>query len=60
MIEVDGYKAFKGVMRINPKSTMFSPYEEYGEWLYRPDIDCWSNGKSSYPASICEVIKEEK
>lgn len=59
MIEVEGYKTFKGVMRIVPKNVLFTPFEVKGDWLYKPETDCWYNGGSSYPASICEVVRED-
>ena len=59
MICVEGYKAFKGVMRIVPKTVLMQPFELKGEWLYNPNTDCWYGGGSSYPSSICEVVGEE-
>ena len=59
MIKVEGYKAFRGVMKIVPKRLGWDSYEVEGEWLYKPDTDCWYNGGSSYPASICEVARDE-
>lgn len=58
MIRVEGYKAFRGVMRIIPKNEKFSPYEVEGDWLYKPEYDCWYGKGSSYPASICEVVED--
>ena len=58
VIEVKGYKAFRGVMKITQKNEKFSPYEVYGDWLYKPEYDCWYGNCSSYPASICEVVEE--
>ena len=59
IIEVDGYKAFRGVMKIIPKSPQFSPYEVCGDWLYKPEYDCWYGKGGSYPASICEIVSVE-
>lgn len=56
MICVEGYKAFHGKMRIEPKSSYFMPFEVEGDWLYKPDTDCWYGGGSSYPAAICVVV----
>ncbi len=64
MIEVDGYKAFRGIMRISPVNTGFPAFEVEGDFLYKPEYDCWycrpkkGGFSSSYPADICEVIKE--
>ena len=59
-ITVEGYKAFNGIMRIVPKMVLMKPFEIKGDWLYKPECDCWYNGGSSYPASICEVVSEEE
>lgn len=53
-IEVEGYKAFRGKMRIVPKNGMQSFVIEC-DWLYKPEYDCWYGNGSSYPARICEV-----
>ena len=58
MIKVEGYKAFKGTMRIVPKTVLMQPFEAKGDWLYNPEYDCWYGGGSSYPASICEVVED--
>ena len=59
-ITVEGYKAFNGIMRIVPKMVLMQPFEIKGDWLYKPEYDCWYNGGSSFPASICEVVSEEE
>jgi hypothetical protein len=59
-ITVEGYKAFKGVMKIKPMTVLFEPFEIEGEWLYKPEHDCWYGGGSSYPARICEVVREDE
>lgn len=59
MIKVEGYKAFKGTMKIIPVSKEIAPYEISGDWLYKPDTDCWYCGGWSYPEQICEVMKED-
>ena len=58
MIKVEGYKAFKGTMKITPKTVLMQPFEIKGDWLYKPEYDCWYNGGSSYPARICEVVED--
>lgn len=64
MIKVEGYKAFRGVMRIVPKVAGVEPYEIKGDWLYRPESDCWyvSGAKcwwnNSFLAEICEVVED--
>ena len=72
MINVDGYKAFRGTMKINAISIDFStktktsaPFEVYGDWLFKPEAECWYVRKenksyaTSYPVEICEVINDE-
>ena len=59
MINVEGYKAFRGVMKITPIIKEIEPYEVYGDWLYKPDFDCWYGNGRSYPAYICEVLRED-
>lgn len=59
MIEVDGYKAFRGKMEISPKNGL-QPFIIESDWLYKLEYDCWYGNCSSYPASICEVVQNEK
>ena len=58
MIKVEGYKAFRGIMRIVPKRLGYEPFEIKSDWLYKPDADCWYDGSSSYPASVCEIVED--
>lgn len=60
MIEVEGFKAFRGAMRITPRISTMNPFEVYGDWLYMPDYDCWYANGDSYTASLCEVLEEEE
>ncbi len=54
IICVQGYKAFTGVMRVFGPD---KPAEEiYGEWLYRPDTDCWYCKEQTYPAEYCAIV----
>lgn len=60
MLEIEGYKMYKGDMWISPISPnkekeLKSPFVLKGTWLYRPDTDCWYNGQSSFPSKICTV-----
>lgn len=54
---VEGYKAFHGAMRIKPKNPLSSSYMLVGDWLYKPDTDCWYSHGRSFPASICTIEK---
>jgi len=58
MIKVEGYKAFRGVMKIVPKNRVVAPYLVEGEWLYKPEYDCWYGCGFSYPANICEIVED--
>lgn len=55
IISVEGYKAFTGTMLI--KHRYFASEIIDGQWLYKPDTDCWYCGGKSYPAEICEVLE---
>ena len=64
MIEVEGFKAFRGWMAIIKDDSYISHEGHeadhiYGEWLYKPDCDCWYSGGKSYPAKICVVLEVE-
>lgn len=59
MINVEGYKAFRGTMKIFPKCEMIQPFDLYGDWLYKPEYDCWYCKGSSYTADICHIINDE-
>lgn len=58
MIEVEGYKAFKGTMKIVPKGGYIQPFEVQGQWLYKPQYKCWYCDNSSYPEEICVIVKD--
>lgn len=58
MIKVEGYKAFRGIMKIIPKSNLIPPFNIEGDFLYKPEYDCWYNKGSSYPANVCEVLED--
>lgn len=60
MIEVEGYKAFNGVMLIKPKAEGVSPFALKGDWLYKPEAGCWYGCGRSFAAEICEPIEEEE
>lgn len=50
MIEVEGFKAFRGVMRVCGKNIS-------GDWLYNPHTECWYGCGWSYPAIMCKVLE---
>jgi hypothetical protein len=58
MINVEGYKAFHGDMKITPKNALYRPFFICDkDWLYKPDTGCWYGNGSSYPAEICEPFE---
>ena len=59
MIEVEGFKAFRGVMRITPINPKFSMTSIFGDWLFKPEFNCWYCNGSSYAAEICEVVEDD-
>ena len=65
MIEVEGYKAFRGIMKVS-YTILYGEVEPgecndniYGDWLYKPHTDCWYCGGKSYPAELCKVLEVE-
>lgn len=59
MIQVEGYKAFHGTMRITPKIAQVAPFDITGDWLYKPACNCWYGCGKSFSADICEVVKDD-
>ena len=66
MIQVDGYKAFRGTMRITPYNKNNEPFEVHGDWLYKPEYGCWYGHVeqygpfvSSFGEKICKVVEDE-
>ena len=58
MIKCEGFKAFHGTATIRPTNPKFPPHDETGDWLYKPEYDCWYVNGSSYPAQIVTDIRE--
>lgn len=59
MLQCEGYKMFKGIIRVVPKNPVFPIRDIEGTWLYKPDTKCWYCKGSSYPEEICVILKEE-
>jgi hypothetical protein len=55
IIMVEGYRAFTGWMRISWPNK--AAQEMRGDWLYRPDTDCWYGKGQSFPAAICSILE---
>ena len=58
MIKCEGYKAFHGTAMVKPTNTKFPPFQMTGDWLYKPEFDCWYCNGSSFPAEIVTEITE--
>lgn len=58
MLKCEGYKMFKGLMRITPKNDAWPSHLVQGVWLYKPEYNCWYCGGSSYTADICSVEED--
>lgn len=56
-ISVEGYKAFRGTMKITPKTARVQSFELTGDWLYRPDTECWYGKGSSFGKDICTIVE---
>lgn len=58
MIFVNGYRAFKGVMKVY--TDCGEEKEIKGSWLYRPDTGHWfcAETEDLYLASNCEVVED--
>jgi hypothetical protein len=57
MIEVEGYKAYSGKMRVTPKANFHGPFILTGQFLYKPDTDCWYHNGDSYPSSFVSLTQ---
>lgn len=55
-ISVDGYRAFRGTMRITPKAAV-PAYDLHGDWLYKPETGCWYGKGSSFAEDICTIME---
>lgn len=57
MIKAEGYKAFSGILKVTPANGK-EPYRVMGDFIYRPDTDCWYGRGKSFPAQICDVVED--
>lgn len=58
MLTCEGYKMFKGTMRVEPKSVCFPREDVYGTWLYKPDTDYWYCNGRSYSPRIVTLVED--
>ena len=54
MLTCEGYKMFKGVMKITRTNGNYEHIE--GTWLYKPEYECWYCKGSSYPQGVCTIL----
>lgn len=59
MICVEGYKVFRGTMRIVPTPSTSDPFEVREDWIYRPKYNRWYWCSMSFDADICEIVEDE-
>lgn len=58
MLKCEGYRMFRGVMRVSPPNPKFPTQDIRGDWLYKPNGYWYCNGHS-YDASICKVMEDD-
>ena len=59
MLTSEGYKMFRGSGQIRNTQTGKTVRTERGDWLYKPEYDCWYVNGSSYPAECVTVVEDE-
>lgn len=59
MICCEGYKMFRGTMRVTPTFPGREPFDLTGDWLYKPEHDTWYGCGQSFGAAICKVIVDK-
>lgn len=58
VISVEGYKAFRGTMRISPRGA--EAYDLCGNWLYKPETGCWYGNGRSFPKEVCTILERKE
>lgn len=59
MLKCEGYKMFRGTGEVRNAATGKLVCSEKGDWLYKPEWDCWYVNGSSYPAECVTVVEDE-
>ena len=59
MINVEGYKAFHGIMKITPKGMIVPEFNLEADWLYLPDKKVWIANGVEYSEVICTVVSDD-
>ena len=57
IVSVEGYKAFRGTMKIQPKTAAVPSFELTGDWLYKPETGSWYGKGSSFADDICTIVE---
>lgn len=58
MLECEGYKMFRGTATITPINQN-PPFTVTGDWLYKPDTDCWYCNGRSFQADCVSDFRQE-
>lgn len=58
MLTSEGYKMFRGIGQIRNAQTGQIVESQDGDWLYKPEYDCWYVNGSSYPAECVTVVED--
>lgn len=58
MLTCENYRMFRGTMKITPKNPDFEPFTMTGDWLYKPDTQCWYCHCRSFPEAVCTVVED--
>lgn len=56
LVICEGYQAFRGTMEVMHIGHGTERIE--GDWLYKPDTNCWYCRGRSYPVEICKIWEE--
>ena len=59
MLEVEGYKMFKGTAVIVPKVDNIKPFKVGGTWLFKPEWGLWYVNGMPYSNEVVTNIVEE-
>lgn len=59
MIKSENFKAFRGTMCITPPNPAYTPYNLHGDWIYKPEYNCWYGCGRSFAESLCKIVEDE-
>lgn len=59
MLQSEGYKMFRGTGTIHNAKTGEYIESQHGDWLYKPEYNCWYVNGSSYPAECVNVLYDK-